>query len=58
MEAIYKADKMEERINSCLTLTLALKKEETKLFHMLLWQLLLWDTLDMNNFYFPFSFIF
>ena len=36
MEAIYKADKMEERMDSCLTLTLALKKEETKLFHMLL----------------------
>ena len=40
MRAIHKADKMEKRMDSCSTLTLALKKGETKLFHMLLWQLL------------------
>ena len=40
IKAIYKADKIEERVDSCPILTSALKKEETTLFHMLLWQLL------------------
>ena len=32
--AIYKADKIGERVYSCLTFTSSLKKGKTKLFHM------------------------
>jgi len=34
IRAIYKADKMEERVDPCSILISALKKEKTKLFHM------------------------